>query len=200
MEPVVISETIQEFEGLRYYKCGGYFQRNGARLHRVVWERSNGMPPPPGYDVHHRDENKSNNSPGNLELISRSEHRSLHSKAEAAAGAYDANIAAARESAKAWHSSEVGRAWHSQHAARTIAKQRDPRQFSCVCCGALFEGRAARDSKYCSGYCRTRYRRETGIDNEERKCASCGGTFSANRYVSKKYCSKVCSHGARKFR
>lgn len=78
MNPTVISETKQVFDGVAYYLCGKYFQRDGVRLHRVVWERHNGRPVPDGFHVHHRDEDRSNNAADNLELLEGAEHLALH--------------------------------------------------------------------------------------------------------------------------
>jgi hypothetical protein len=44
---------------------------------QVVWEAENG-PIPPGFSVHHRDENKLNDSPDNLELLSKADHLAIH--------------------------------------------------------------------------------------------------------------------------
>jgi len=57
-----------------YYACTTNKRRY---LHRDVWESLHG-PIPSGYDVHHRDENKTNNAPANLELLLRSEHGKRH--------------------------------------------------------------------------------------------------------------------------
>jgi hypothetical protein len=46
--------------------------------HDVVWEQHNG-PIPPGFDVHHKDENKLHNAIGNLELMSKLAHKREHS-------------------------------------------------------------------------------------------------------------------------
>lgn len=46
---------------------------------RYVWEKHKG-PIPPGYDVHHKDENKLNDIIENLELLTRSEHTTAHAK------------------------------------------------------------------------------------------------------------------------
>lgn len=42
--------------------------------HIVVWEKQNGVALPDGYDVHHIDGNKLNNSPDNLVSLTRKEH------------------------------------------------------------------------------------------------------------------------------
>jgi hypothetical protein len=45
--------------------------------HLVYWE-AYGTLPGPGQMIHHLDENKANNFPGNLELVSAKEHAQLH--------------------------------------------------------------------------------------------------------------------------
>jgi hypothetical protein len=47
-------------------------------MHRYVWELQNGGIPN-GYDIHHRDRNKSNNSIENLELIKHDDHAKKYS-------------------------------------------------------------------------------------------------------------------------
>lgn len=48
--------------------------------HRLVWQRTHGVPIPPGFVVHHRDHNKENNSPANLELMARGDHVREHNR------------------------------------------------------------------------------------------------------------------------
>ena len=62
-------------DGYRYILSKKFGYRKAEQ--RLVWEHFNG-PIPDGMDVHHRDENKLNNSPDNLELMFRSEHVSMH--------------------------------------------------------------------------------------------------------------------------
>lgn len=56
------------------------FQKT-VKLHRVIWETANGEIPK-GYDIHHIDKNRQNNSISNLELIHCSKHRSEHIKGD----------------------------------------------------------------------------------------------------------------------
>lgn len=72
------------FEGRTYYWArrgdGFYYVARGAvmsRLHRDVWESVNG-PVPYGMIVHHKDWHADNNSPSNLEIMTRAQHRRLH--------------------------------------------------------------------------------------------------------------------------
>lgn len=47
-------------------------------LHRVLAENKIGRLLGPGEDVHHRDEDKSNNDPSNLEVLTKPDHARLH--------------------------------------------------------------------------------------------------------------------------
>ena len=51
--------------------------RKTIRHHRFIWEAVNGSIPK-GYDIHHKDHNRSNNSISNLELIKSSIHKHQH--------------------------------------------------------------------------------------------------------------------------
>lgn len=53
------------------------------RLHVYVWRKERGEIPS-GYHIHHLDENKDNNEPGNLVCISGKDHTSFHSAERAA--------------------------------------------------------------------------------------------------------------------
>ena len=69
------------FRGRKYTlrKNGYYGRTNGKReyLHRDVWRVARGKIPK-GHDVHHRDEDRANNSPRNLELLPKAEHARRH--------------------------------------------------------------------------------------------------------------------------
>lgn len=61
-------------------RSNGYFAKttgDRAYLHREVWADENG-PIPPGYDVHHVDENKTNSDPSNLAIHTASDHGRRH--------------------------------------------------------------------------------------------------------------------------
>ena len=55
-----------------------YTKTSGRHTHRVVMEKKIGRQLLPGEIVHHRDGNKLNNSPDNLELMTQSDHVREH--------------------------------------------------------------------------------------------------------------------------
>lgn len=61
----------------------GYAKLFGRHEHRVVMERELGRPLRPGEIVHHIDQNKRNNAPNNLMVMTQSEHAALHKRLEA---------------------------------------------------------------------------------------------------------------------
>ena len=68
--------------GNAYQRKDGYYQissgiNQGKLLHRLVYEENFGSIPE-GFCVHHIDNNKENNHPSNLMLLTNSNHHSLH--------------------------------------------------------------------------------------------------------------------------
>lgn len=154
METIIIDDTKQEFNGVRYYLCGFYFQHNGRRLHRAVWEYHNG-PIPDGYHVHHKDEDRSNNSIENLELLPAADHLSQHSGKEE-------NRARMRELAEKVR--PLTEAWHHTQEARDVSRavlnraweNATFKEYTCQMCGKRFTSRAMQGAKYCGNNCKAR--------------------------------------------
>lgn len=161
--PTVLSGTAQEFEGKRYYLCGFYFQRKGCRLHRKVWERNFGQIPD-GFHVHHRDENRTNNSIENLQLLPGSAHISLHADKESIVS-YKA-----RAAASAWHGSDEGRKWHQrQYESRIRPLLAQMVDLTCAHCGKAFEaiGMYSSLTKYRHPNCKARALRSRRASERE---------------------------------
>jgi hypothetical protein len=76
--------TICDYENQTFIDERGYrrFRRPQELVHRWVYHTATGKPIPTGYHIHHRDGNKLNNTPENLEALSPSDHHSKHLKAE----------------------------------------------------------------------------------------------------------------------
>lgn len=77
-----------EWGGKRWHRYdGGYYERTDKstrpkltrRLHREMWIDAHG-PIPPGFDVHHSDEDKGHNDLGNFELLQKGAHMRHHRK------------------------------------------------------------------------------------------------------------------------
>lgn len=193
MEPLQISNTIQEFNGVRYYLCGDYFEQDGKSLHRVVFEHCFG-PIPEGYHVHHKDENKSNNQSWNLETMLGSDHSRFHTTKRT-----DNRFPeGAREKAAIWHGSEDGKAWHSQQGKKNNLSM-PTKEMSCEWCKKTVNVRAGNQHnfRFCSNACSTSERRASGIDNETRVCIFCGAEFVRNKYEKSDCCSKSCAANQR---
>ena len=81
LRPRPKAKPFVEWNGRRFtIRYNGYYgATDGDRenLHRLVWEANYG-PVPRGMHVHHIDHDKTNNDPGNLEILSASEHQSHH--------------------------------------------------------------------------------------------------------------------------
>lgn len=195
MQVTEVSDTIQEFQGLRYYLCDRYFQKNGARLHVKVWETSNG-PTPDGWHIHHKDEDRSNNQLSNLEALPGPEHLALHMNTpERKAQSREHMAKVAQPAACEWHGSDAGREWHSTHYWENIAPLREV-MVDCVCeqCKQPYQLSKldAGKSIYCSNKCKSAARRASGVDNETRTCPICQKPFTVNRYSKSKTCSQAC--------
>lgn len=81
MRPIPSPNDSVIWSGRKYsMRDNGYYAlTNGDRnyLHRDVWEATHG-PIPDGFDVHHKDEDKTNNSILNLEIHTKSQHGLRH--------------------------------------------------------------------------------------------------------------------------
>lgn len=193
MDPIIVSSTIQEFNGTRFYLCGNYFQQDGKALHREVWTETHG-PVPEGFEVHHRDHDRTNNSLGNLELLEGTEHARLHANNPDNRRRALEQLPAARERAKEWHQSEEGRAWHKEHYSKMADSLHAREERTCEECGTGFLGLVGKPerNRFCSNKCKTKWRYKSGGDNEERTCEVCGEAFTINKYWTTRTCSRTC--------
>lgn len=188
--PTEISSTIQEHDGIRYYRCGRYFQCNGSRLHRIVWQQHNGEIPA-GFDVHHIDGDRSNNGIENLQLMHESDHARHHNSQPERIEHSRMAIKKAQVAATEWHKSADGHEWHKEQYARVKDALHQKVIRKCEYCGNEYMG--PRFGQFCSNNCRCYSRRDSGIDNIMRECAECGESFEINKYAKGKYCGRSCA-------
>lgn len=164
----VISDTIQEFMDVRYYLCGCYFQRDGKRLHRAVWEHFNGEIPE-DYHIHHLDGDRHNNAIENLALLPGIDHVRKHAQSEERRENGRRAIVMAMKTAPEWHHSNEGREWHSQQAKRTWEKHREPHEEVCTECGKVYLSRdlGHKGNHFCGQNCRAKYGRRKRCENNK---------------------------------
>lgn len=172
-----------------YYLSSYKIGTRRKRLHVYVWERFNG-PVPSGYQVHHKEFDKSKNEISDLQLLTEFEHLSLHAHLQTQEHIHkfhEAGIAAA----PAWHHSKAGHEWHKKHYAEFGTAMHKERDFVCENCGKQFKS-AQTESRFCSNNCKSAWRRKAGLDNETRICAVCGAMFTTNKYSKQCTCSRKC--------
>jgi HNH endonuclease len=161
---------VIEYRGHRYrlYPNGGkthrrYFSGSEPRsgfLHRHIWEDEKG-PIPPGYEIHHKDENTLNNNISNLECITKKEHRNKHLLTGKALERQREHMARIRKKANEWHKTDEGREANRQAALLSWGPDRPMFKKRCLCCEQEFESPFER-TQFCPKTirrgCRSRYR------------------------------------------
>lgn len=187
------------FDGLRFCrddKTGYYLNATiHKRLHRYVYEHVNGRIPK-GMQIHHIDHDKGNNDPENLVLMTAKQHRQRHSEEmtdELRGRLRDNMLGKAIPAAAEWHRSEAAKEWHKAHYERMKSTLHVRKLMICKQCGKTYEGVVTGRNYFCSGACSSAWRRQSGVDNEQRRCLICGEQFIVNKYASTRCCSKSCA-------
>lgn len=195
-----MSDKYQWINGRKFTRDDktGYYLNSSLRIraHRYVWELNYGKIPD-GYDIHHKDGDKSNNDISNLELITRSEHMRLHGAQlteEQRAERRRNLVENAGPRAAEWHKSEEGRLWHAKHLEEMGGSVCKKKTFICEMCSKEFVASDNGRTRFCSNACKSAWRRKSGVDDVERVCPACGKTFKINKYSKQKTCSRSCAN------
>ena len=122
-----------------------------TKEHLLVAEAAYG-PRPEGYVVHHKDGNKQNNHPRNLEYVLRSEHCSMHGMENYSRQDHSKRLRKLREGLKR-RRSYVGMANPNFGKLGGV-------RFSCACCGKMVYRPQSRAGKFCSSKCYWSARRD----------------------------------------
>lgn len=162
-------------------------------MHRYVYEYYFGSIPK-GHHVHHKNGLKWDNTKDNLELIEKRKHASMHGNnpSQEIVDFRKKNMDKQRPLTKAWHASEEGHEWHRKHAIECKKKgwSRAMVEITCCECGAKvirMEG-----TKFCCPAHKAKWRRDQGLDDEDRVCPECQNTFRVNKYSDQQYCCCEC--------
>lgn len=170
-----------------YFHCGS----TGIRLHVAIWESVNGRVPAERH-IHHVDGNPLNNEIANLLCVAAASHAKLHPDDDERRAWRVRHLAQIRSKTVEWHRSEEGRAWHREHG-RQAFKKRKPITKRCAQCGKSYEDITRRPSaRFCSGACKSAWRRAQGSDLVERVCPRCSRRFMRSKYSKTKYCTQLC--------
>ena len=184
------------YNGLKFTRDDdtGYYlnSTNRIRLHRYVWETEKGEIPK-GYEIHHIDHDKSNNNIENLMLIKVEDHKSYHAKMQGIKNVKTGHLDRIRNLTKEWHASVEGSEWHKKHYKKTKDKLHEIKEFTCDYCGKEYKAINNGFNRFCSNKCKSAWRRNSGIDDEDRKCIICGNEFRINKYSKAKTCSRKCA-------
>ena len=193
------------YEGKTFHiqSTGRYFTTRvpilGERLlHRIVWTQAFG-PVPDKHEIHHINEDWTDNRIENLECLDAVQHQREHMLEKYKDPAFRAarlkDLDAAQIAAKAWHSSPAGIEWHKQHGKESW-ESRKPKQYKCECCGVEFNSIRAYGVMYCSLSCR----QKTTFQADKTSvgvCVLCKSSFNFNKYRKQDCCSVGCSNKLR---
>jgi hypothetical protein len=193
----------KKVDGPGYWFNTSYIKGKILYLHREKLKRHLGLSDEAmnNYEVHHIDQNVDNNDIENLQLVTREMHHKIHGELlteEQREKRRENMNRNARPAAIKWHQSEEGREWHKkQYKISLGSADRKKIKKICDCCGREYEVYDNGTSRFCSNNCKSKWRRDSGIDNVEKTCVGCGKTFITNKYSKAIYCSNICSSKAR---
>lgn len=192
------------FNGARYHleKETGYYLHTGSkgnknsRLHRDVYEYYNGEIPK-GFHVHHKDHDKSNNDISNLVMLTKKEHNKIHSKEmteEEKMWRRNNLINNAVPKAREYNLKNRSKEYYQKQYEKSKDKLHEIKEFICIECGKVFTTVNNGSNKFCGNNCKSKHRRNSGVDNEERSCPVCENAFSTNKYSKTVCCSRSCAN------
>lgn len=184
--------TLDEKSG--YYLSSKKINGKRLRYHVYVWVKTNG-PVPTGFAVHHKDENKENNTIENFVLVSDVMHCKFHAKERMQdPERYEhqkENLKRIQNRAAEWHASPEGREWHKKHYEEIKDKLHVEITKKCIFCGKEYKTEK-HDSKFCSNSCCQGYNYHEKTSFIEKQCQLCGKTFLGNKYRETPFCGRSC--------
>ena len=154
MDVKIISDTIQEFNDVRYYLCDRYFRKQSKLLHREVYEYHKGEIED-GYAIHHIDNDPANNDVRNLECYSSSDHAKLHMSTKERKESSRKTIKIAQKHASIWYGSKEGKEWHKEQYEKHCRKAIEESKVENICewCDKEFEINKYEGTQTCSRRC-----------------------------------------------
>lgn len=155
----VLDDKHQCFDGLKFTaQKSGHFSAGGLMIHRLIWTYCVGDIPK-GYEIHHIDKNKSNNSVDNLQCLSKSDHQKIHANEEKQPRRGKQMTFVCSVCGKEYvgyrrtKNCFCSRACRNKHARTTLTEMR-----TCPICGKRFETYKHGTTKCCSLSCGNKLR------------------------------------------
>lgn len=190
----VIDARTQIFDGEKFYKCKDGHLKQTKSIHQKIYTYYYGTPPD-GYEIHHVDEDKTNNDITNLTLLTRSAHQKIHMPK-----------GTTRKVKKVFVCEVCGQEYQaykcgSNRFCSSLCRSRYRQATElihkiCPQCGKGFETYKSNNARYCSHSCAMEAKRKH--QPETRLCPVCGKEFFTVPYKNQKYCSVSCANKGRK--
>lgn len=190
----MVNDHQQTFNGEKFNMTPSGHLRNQKAIHQRVWEYHHGIPPS-GYEIHHVDGNKANNNITNLQLLTRSEHQSIHMPQGTTRRPKLQFTCAC--CGKKYVATTCGKnKFCSQQCRNKYRQEHELTKRVCPHCGKEFETYKANCARFCSHSCAMDAKRKHPI--EKRICPICGQEFTTNTRLNQRFCSRSCASEGRK--
>lgn len=179
----IIDDTHQRFNGIVYREIKEGHYTGEVRLHREVYKYCVGDIPE-GYDIHHIDRDKANNTSNNLQCLSRSAHRKLHNSEDKITVAClycgKSFVVERRSDNNAYCSSTC-------RIAHLYRLEENQTVHICERCGKEFIAYKYSAAKFCSDACRY-----ADVKTIKKACPVCGKEFESPAWRDYPCCSHSC--------
>lgn len=191
LPPVItVSETKKIFNGYSFYKNKKGRFICTISLHRFLWMYLNGEISE-GYDIHHKDFDKDNNSIDNLQILTKDEHNKIHLSHKLKKAPEKKTKFICKICGNEYEAVNRGNNNYCSQMCKKIAERTRATEIKiCEICGKKFS--TSDDARFCSPKCIGEYLKR----QEAKTCPICGKTFSDVISKHRKYCSLECANTA----
>lgn len=197
----VIDDNYQKFNGVLYRKNNHGHYSTGQGIHQVVYRYYCGEIPT-GYEIHHKDKNKSNNDIFNLQILTKAEHQKLHNQKGNVLVRKEEITTTCANCGKIFSTRRRGiikfcckKCSDEYHYNRLKKRTLEEHGITKICefCGKKFETRFNyTQQRFCSKECSYKARRGPRVAHHK-ICAFCGKEFIVNECrKNQMYCSRDC--------
>ena len=186
----IIDDTHVVFDGLKFRKTNNNKYKTDDMLHRYIYRYYNGEIPP-GFEIHHIDNNPENNDISNLACLTKAEHTKVHF--ETNTGRFARREMTCEMCGQKFIARYHGNNRFCSEKCKQMARRIECREIRiCAYCGKPFEIENYEKVTHCSVACERKDRHKNAY--EEKICPVCGKKFTVKKKFHQKYCSTKCAH------